>query len=227
VLRPDAFRSEISFTAGWWTVALFGELDLATAPEAEHALQVVRVAEGNLTFDLRGLLFLDSTGVQLIVKLADRARRDGSELRIVAGPGTVRRVLDMTGVTAFANVVDTPGPGESGSHVEYAVIATDVEGLVTVWNSQATRLYGWSALEVLGRSIMDLTVGPDDRQLAEEIMAEVHRTGFWEGEFEVRSKTGSLFPAHVRDALVKDEHGNVTGFVGVSVKSSDLALALT
>lgn len=227
MLRPDAFRTEISFTAGWWTVALFGELDLATTAEAERALQVVQVAEGNVTFDLRGLLFMDSTGVQLIIQRADGARRDGFDLRIVAGPGAVRRVLDITGVTGFVNVVDTPWPSESGSRVEYAVIATDVEGLVTVWNSQAKRLYGWSALEVLGRSIMEVTVGPDDRQLAEEIMSEVQTTGFWEGEFEVRGKTGSRFPAHVRDALVKDEHGNVTGFVGLSVKSSDLALTLT
>ena len=107
--------------------------------------------------------------------------------------------------------------------MEYAVIATDISGLVTVWNSEAERLYGWSALEVLGRSIMEVTVGPQDRRVAEEIMGEVQRTGCWEGEFDVRSKTGSGFRVHVRDVLVTDHDGGFLGFVGVSAKTSELA----
>jgi anti-anti-sigma factor len=225
MLRRDAFRTEISFTAESWNVALFGELDLATAPEAERAIQVVRSAEGNVTLDLRGLLFMDSSGVQLIGRLSGLVRRGGFDLRVVVGDGPVRRVLEISGISAFVNVVDTPWTSE-GSGLEHAVIVTDTRGLVTVWNSQAQRLYGWSALEVLGRSIMELTVGPEDRRVAEEIMAQVQRTGVWEGEFDVRSKNGARFSAHVRNALVEDEHGNVTGFVGLSVKSSEPAVAL-
>ncbi len=58
-------------------------------------------------------------------------------------------------------------------------------------------------------------------------MVRVQRDGLWEGEFEVRSKTGSRFPAHVRDAVIRDENGNVTGVVDLSVKSSQQALTLT
>lgn len=103
---------------------------------------------------------------------------------------------------------------------ELAVIATDLAGTVTHWNDGAERLYGWSRAEVIGRPITALTVGPEDTQVAENIMDSVRRTGRWEGEFWVRRRDHSTFLAHVREAITADEHGTPTGLVGVSVDAS-------
>jgi steroid delta-isomerase-like uncharacterized protein len=100
---------------------------------------------------------------------------------------------------------------------ELAVIATDLAGTVSHWNHAAERLYGWSRAEALGRPITELTVGPDDSQVAENIMAAVRESGRWEGEFWVRRRDGTRFLAHVREALLTDEHGRRIGLVGVSV----------
>jgi PAS domain S-box-containing protein len=105
--------------------------------------------------------------------------------------------------------------------VDVAVIATDLEGLVTHWNGGAERIYGWTRDEVIGQPIQTLTVGPGDRQLADTIMSSVRDKGEWEGEFDVRRKDGSSFPAFVRNALFTHRDGHVAGIVGVSVDISE------
>jgi PAS domain S-box-containing protein len=103
---------------------------------------------------------------------------------------------------------------------ELAVIATDLAGTVTHWSAGAERLYGWSRTEVIGRPITELTVGPEDTQVAENIMDCVRRTGRWEGEFWVRRRDETTFLASVREAMIADEHGTLIGLVGVSVEGS-------
>jgi PAS domain S-box-containing protein len=105
--------------------------------------------------------------------------------------------------------------------VDVAVIATDLEGLVTHWSGGAERIYGWTRAEVIGQPITTLTVGPEDRQLAETIMSAIRDKGEWEGEFDVRRKDGSSFPAFVRNALFTYRDGEVAGIVGVSVDISE------
>src|SRR5215208_1448548 len=100
--------------------------------------------------------------------------------------------------------------------VQAAVIATDVRGKVTHWNEHAEKLYGWSREEALGRDITELTVSPAELTAAEEIMKALRMGGTWEGEFVVRRKDGSTFPAHVTDSLIQDPEGRPVGMVGVS-----------
>jgi PAS domain S-box-containing protein len=100
---------------------------------------------------------------------------------------------------------------------DLAVIATDVQGMVTEWNAAARRLYGWTREEVVGRPITELTVGPEDSDVAEAIMATVRSTGRWEGEFWVHRRDGTRFLAHVREVILADDAGVSLGLVGVSV----------
>jgi anti-anti-sigma factor len=221
---PTPFQCEVGHADGLWVVTLSGELDIATAPEVESAVAVVQAIEGDVTLDLRRLEFMDARGVRLIVRLDAVARHYGFDLRVLTFGGSVRRLLGLAGVGDAVNIIDAPLTSESDRRIRHAVIATDIGGLVTLWNHEAELLYGWSALEVLGRPIIDLTVVPEDRQVAEEIMNSVQRDGYWEGEFDVRSKTGGLLHARVRNALITDVNGDFSGFVGVSVRCSQAAL---
>jgi PAS domain S-box-containing protein len=53
-------------------------------------------------------------------------------------------------------------------HGEAAVIATDLDGVITHWNAGAQRLYGWSGTETIGMQFLDLLVSPHDRATAEQ-----------------------------------------------------------
>jgi PAS domain S-box-containing protein len=120
----------------------------------------------------------------------------------------------------------------------HAVILTDLDGVVRLWNGAAEQLYGWAADEAEGRNIAELTVPEISQELAAEIMDALRGGDSWSGGFTVRRKDGTLFPALVTDTGVSDEAGRLMGIVGVSIdlghalrpllaRSSDAALVLT
>ena len=62
-------------------LTLRGELDLATVPRLEHALAN---AGEDVVLDLRGLTFMDSTGVRVLLEAAEAA---GPGLRMIVAGG--------------------------------------------------------------------------------------------------------------------------------------------
>jgi anti-sigma B factor antagonist len=70
-----------------------GELDMVTAPAFDAALQ--RPLRGSsLTCDLRGVSFIDSTGMEVLMRARDVALREGCEL-IVLPSAVVRRLAGL------------------------------------------------------------------------------------------------------------------------------------
>lgn len=106
-----------------------------------------------------------------------------------------------------------------------AVVRTDLKGVVTYWNRAAESLFGWSAQEALGRSVIELTPAPSELGRGEAIMASMAKDGSWEGEFRCRRKNSSEFPAYVSNSVVTDLKGNPTGYVGITVDLTDLRQA--
>jgi PAS domain S-box-containing protein len=100
--------------------------------------------------------------------------------------------------------------------VDHAVIATDLDGRVTYWNRAAERLYGWTAREAVGSDIATLTIARTATAKAQEIMARLTEGLSWSGEFLVRRKDGTTFPAHVADSPVRNDRGQMTGMIGIS-----------
>jgi PAS domain S-box-containing protein len=102
--------------------------------------------------------------------------------------------------------------------VRNAVIATDLEGNITYWNHFAETLYQWKAEEVLGKAIGELflPIGEQELAAAAEVMSRL-RYKRWEGEFTVRRKDGSTFPAYVVDSTIHNSQGQPIGYVAVSI----------
>jgi PAS domain S-box-containing protein len=101
-----------------------------------------------------------------------------------------------------------------------AVIATDLDGVITHWSSGAERLYGWSGEEAIGHPALDLLVAPGDRQTAVANIESVRRTGGWEGEFEIRHKDGDTITCFVQSTVIKDDAGRPVGMLGLSMDVS-------
>lgn len=87
------------------TIALMGELDPATAPELEGAIQTV-LAEGTtrLVLDLTGLTFLDSSGLRVFVTARQSLGERDGELVLRAPSANTRRLLDITGLGELIKV---------------------------------------------------------------------------------------------------------------------------
>lgn len=105
--------------------------------------------------------------------------------------------------------------------VGQSVIATDVMGRITYWNQAAEEIFGWTRDEAIGRDIVDLTPAGKSRSEAHEVMADLRQGQSWRGEFELRRKDGSTFPALVTNAPIRGEDGTLTGIVGVTSDISE------
>jgi len=102
------------------------------------------------------------------------------------------------------------------NNVGQAVIATDLLGKVTYWNNAAEKIYGWSSSEAIGQNIVDLTPARQSNEQAIDILKKLSAGKTWAGEFYVRRKDGSSFPALVTDTPILDSNGELTGIIGIS-----------
>ena len=87
----------------------FGELDLDAVHRIEAALEELR-AEGcpEVALDLRGLTFMDSTGLRLVIRWDTTAREEGFRFAIVPGADVVQRVFRLTGMDDHLTVAEPP-----------------------------------------------------------------------------------------------------------------------
>jgi anti-sigma B factor antagonist len=102
------FSVEVSLDEHAAVVAVTGELDLATSPELEAALERTSSGPDVVILDLRGVSFMDSTGLSLLVKARRRAQDAHQQLAVVKGGAQVQRLLELTGVAERLTLVDTP-----------------------------------------------------------------------------------------------------------------------
>ncbi len=98
--------------------------------------------------------------------------------------------------------------------VEYsddAIIGKDLKGTVTSWNNGAERLYGYTAAEMMGQSI--LRVVPNDRQNEEVEILETIGRGESVRHFETQRlrKDGTTVEVSVTVSAIKDSTGKVVG----------------
>ena len=92
---------------------LQGDLDLYNAPAFDDALVEVEGEKWpTIVLDLRGLDFLDSMALRLIMRTQARAQQDGRRLVIVRGPAFLDRVLKLSGLTEHLEIVDEPPAAE-------------------------------------------------------------------------------------------------------------------
>jgi PAS domain S-box-containing protein len=92
-----------------------------------------------------------------------------------------------------------------------AIVSKDLNGIVTTWNRGAERLFGYTAGEMIGRSITTLI--PPDRQYEETDILERVRRGERVDHYEAvrRRKDGSLVDISLAVSPVKDATGKVVG----------------
>ncbi len=96
----DTYRLLVESTPvddGVAIVRLRGEADLHTAPILREALNdAVLQLPGTLVVDMRGVTFIDSMMLGVLLSATRRARPNGTEVRIVLNDPHVRRIFELT-----------------------------------------------------------------------------------------------------------------------------------
>ncbi len=93
---------------------LAGDLDVSSAGEVERAVRGLQERVRHLVVDLRGVTFMDSTGLRLLVAADARARTGGRRLSVVRGPESIRRVFRITLLEWRFDLVDDPAQVTGG-----------------------------------------------------------------------------------------------------------------
>ncbi|WP_081686541.1 STAS domain-containing protein [Candidatus Solirubrobacter pratensis] len=87
-------------------LVLSGDLDVLSAPILRARLLDLLALRLPLTLELRGLDFMDSSGLAALLELRSRARQVGWSVTIRGARGRVRELLERTGTLAL---VEAPG----------------------------------------------------------------------------------------------------------------------
>jgi anti-sigma B factor antagonist len=92
-LRIDTIERD-----GSLVLMVHGELDIATSPLLDEALTRARDTDAtSIVVDLRGLSFIDSTGLHVLVRHA-RAEGGRARVRLTKGSPQTQRLFQLSGV---------------------------------------------------------------------------------------------------------------------------------
>jgi anti-sigma B factor antagonist len=118
-LPPEAepFRCDVWPERAAVTVRPVGELDVSTVPVLAARIAELRHAGfRQVVLDLSGLLFIDSSGLHMIIDCEAKARQDGFAFDLIPGSRPIQRVFEITGLAGRLPFRDSEdrGPNSLG-----------------------------------------------------------------------------------------------------------------
>jgi PAS domain S-box-containing protein len=145
-------------------------------------------------FDAEGRL---TGAVNMLVDISARHRAEQSALAEAA-----ERIVGEQAALRLAAIVESS---------EDAIVAKDLNGVITNWNHGAERLFGYAAEEVIGQPITIL-IPPDRLDEEPEILARIRR-GERVEHFETvrRRKDGSLVEISLMISPIRSRTGEIVG----------------
>lgn len=108
---PDSLEVEARIHRRSALVELWGELDLATVSRVAEVLDGLEPNAGgvrHVVLDLRGLTFMDASGLHELVRQNDYAHQNRHNLAVVRGRKAIERLLALTAVEELLVLVDAP-----------------------------------------------------------------------------------------------------------------------
>ena len=144
--------------------------------------------------------------------------------------GFIGSCIDISDVTEIKQAWDTQQNiskrlGELAAIVESSdevIISKNLDGIITSWNAAAWRVFGYTAEEMIGQSILKLI--PEELHYEEKIFIEKLKSGQRIEQFETRriTKSGQTLDVSLTLSPVRDVRGEV---IGASKILRDVSLA--
>ncbi len=191
---------------GYTTAEVLGLDTLALfAPDAREAEAAAldRVWQGETkTHYETTMLGKDGARIEVSVTVSPIRAADGT---IVGASKIIRDIRErrqaQIGLQRLAALVDSS---------EDAIVGKDLDGIVTSWNASAERMFGFTAKEMIGRSIT--TIIPRDRLSEEDYVLGRIRAGLRVEHFETvrQHKNGDLI-RHLAHGLADSRRQRKTG----------------
>lgn len=104
-------------------------------------------------------------------------------------------------------------------------VVTDASGIILKINPAFQQDTGYSADEVIGKSMKFLQSGRHDATFYASLWESLNRTGAWQGEIWNRRKNGEIYPKWLTITAVKGDDGVITHYVGTHQDITDRKVA--
>jgi two-component system sensor kinase FixL len=165
---------------------------------------------GLIGFGLSALLISWLTIKRKHAEVLLRQARDELEARVQERTAELRR----TNEALYAEITERKRAEETLREqanllnlTHDTVMVREMQGVITYWNRGAEAMYGWTKEEALGKvsHLLLQTVFP---QPLEHLLAELVRSGRWEGELIHTGRDGKRIVVASRWALQRDEQGS-------------------
>jgi PAS domain S-box-containing protein len=148
-----------------------------------------------------------------------RVRKDGSRIDVAITASAIYQDDVVVGVSKIARDMSEREHAErNGARLaaivessDDAIVAKDLDGIVTSWNRAAERMFGYTANEAIGKSIR--VIIPESHQSEEDTILSRIRQGDSVQHFEtIRCrKDGSCLPISVTVSPIRDKSGAIIG----------------
>ena len=107
---PPRFHVEVDQNQAGVTVTVTGDVDMSTIGPLEQARErALAVSPSSMLIDLRGVRFIDSSGLKFLIETDRLSRTGGWKLQLLRPGETAMRVFVVTGVEKHLPFID-PAP---------------------------------------------------------------------------------------------------------------------
>ncbi|MCD5413892.1 MAG: STAS domain-containing protein [Clostridiales bacterium] len=88
-----------------WNVELIGEIDIYTAKQfKEMFVEIYEIKKENIRIDAKGLDYIDSTGLGVMIGALKRSREENKNITIVNAKENVNKLLEITGLSKIFKI---------------------------------------------------------------------------------------------------------------------------
>jgi PAS domain S-box-containing protein len=174
--------------------------------------------------DEAGMLTKSSGEGKKVVLETVRKRKDGTLMNVSIIGAPIYLAEQQVAVYAiYRDISERKRAEEQIQHqasllqnVSDAIIATDKDRNIQVWNKAAEKIYGWKAEEAIGKKFHDVINPEYHYQSREEVIEKLDQEGAWSGEIIHHLRNGNKIPVHSTITIMKNAAGVHAGSVSVN-----------
>jgi len=151
-------------------------------------------------------------------------RKNGSQFWAKATFGALRNADgEITGYISLKEEITQRKESEKNLRLAASVFETASEALVVtgvdkkikIVNQAFSEITGYSRDEAIGQTPAMLQSGRHDKSFYNTMFSSLEENGEWQGEIWNRRKNGEIYPEWLRISAIRDESGNMEGYVGL------------
>ncbi len=101
--------------------------------------------------------------------------------------------------------------------VGHAIVAVDTDRRIIYWNTAAEEMYGWSAVEAVGRTSVEVLPRVESPDVEREIADAMRRGETWSGDYEIERRDGTRLAVLVTNRPMFGPDGRVVAVIGSSI----------